>query len=228
MNTNPLPATFAALGLFATSLLGCVTDASDESDEALGSLEAGLDAEVVLTDATAVFTPASRSESGARKHVSNFKWTGAKATVGMGMGKGIYGWTTGRRALGAVSIVGTDATAQRRRLDWRSGRITDFELSDLDAVATPAAIAMTFGEVQLADASLGVDPAEAEPEALGWRVRVPNVDPSRVRALRSTSFHSDDDGINTRQGYHQQRRMAMAKLTIEIRGGEGGGDAARP
>ncbi len=27
-----------------------------------------------------------------KKHVSNFKWTGGKATVGMGMGKGMYTW----------------------------------------------------------------------------------------------------------------------------------------
>jgi len=27
-----------------------------------------------------------------KKHVTNFKWTGAKATVGIGMGKGMYDW----------------------------------------------------------------------------------------------------------------------------------------
>ena len=27
-----------------------------------------------------------------KKHVTNFKWTGGKATVGMGMGKGMYTW----------------------------------------------------------------------------------------------------------------------------------------
>jgi hypothetical protein len=27
-----------------------------------------------------------------KKHVANFKWTGGKATVGMGMGKGMYTW----------------------------------------------------------------------------------------------------------------------------------------
>lgn len=196
----PLCTTVAALFL-AVAPLGCLDDASAESDETVGANEAGLEApaaaDLALTDATVVANDLGPDNT-QRKHVTNFKWTGGKATVGMGMGRGMYQWIEQSSKAGSLSVVGTDERGARRRVDWQVGRVAELDFTDLTVSSprTAAAAALTFEGSTYAEAPLGKDPAAVEAAAVGWRVTVPGVAPSRVLALRSTRFHSDDGGAS--------------------------------
>jgi hypothetical protein len=79
-----------------------------------------------------------------KKHVANIKWTAGKATVGMGMGKGMYDWIHASFKKGYVHkngsfIAGDFNYAAQSRLDFFDALITSVTVPKLDGSSKDAA-----------------------------------------------------------------------------------------
>ena len=77
------------------------------------------------------------------KHVANFHWTPGKATVGMGMGKGMYDWIKASFAQGVSVASGTLATGdfnfkERSLLTFSDALLTAITLPRLDGSSKEA------------------------------------------------------------------------------------------
>jgi hypothetical protein len=73
-----------------------------------------------------------------KKHVANFSWSPGQAKVGIGMGKGLYGWVKASLEQGSARRDGrfTVADAQGKvqsALDIRGGLLTAFTVPECDA-----------------------------------------------------------------------------------------------
>ena len=78
-----------------------------------------------------------------KKHVANIAWTPAHASVGMGMGKGMYEWLKASFDKGATHADGTLATAdfnfkQRSLLSFYQALLTSITVPRLDASSKEA------------------------------------------------------------------------------------------
>ena len=79
-----------------------------------------------------------------KKHVSNFKWTGGKATVGIGMGKGMYDWIKASFDKGYQPKDGQFVAADfdykaQSRIEFFAALITGVTVPKLDGASKDAA-----------------------------------------------------------------------------------------
>ncbi len=79
-----------------------------------------------------------------KKHVSNIKWTPGKATVGIGMGKGMYDWIQAAFDKGYLTKNGAFTSADfnykaMSRLDFMNALITSVTVPKLDGASKDAA-----------------------------------------------------------------------------------------
>jgi tail tube protein gp19 len=79
-----------------------------------------------------------------KKHVSNIKWTPGKATVGIGMGKGMYDWIQAAFDKGYLTKNGSFTSADfnykaMSRLDFMNALITSVTVPKLDGSSKDAA-----------------------------------------------------------------------------------------
>ena len=79
-----------------------------------------------------------------KKHVSNIKWTPGKATIGIGMGKGMYDWIQAAFDKGYLTKNGSFTSADfnykaQSRLDFMNGLITSVTVPKLDGSSKDAA-----------------------------------------------------------------------------------------
>ena len=79
-----------------------------------------------------------------KKHVSNIKWTPGKATVGIGMGKGMYDWIQAAFDKGYLTKNGAFTSADfnykaMSRLDFMNALITSVTVPKLDGSSKDAA-----------------------------------------------------------------------------------------
>src|ERR1700709_1329297 len=79
-----------------------------------------------------------------KKHVSNIKWTPGKATVGIGMGKGMYDWIQAAFDKGYLTKNGAFTSADfnykaMSRLDFMNALITGVTVPKLDGASKDAA-----------------------------------------------------------------------------------------
>jgi hypothetical protein len=79
-----------------------------------------------------------------KKHVSNIKWTPGKATVGIGMGKGMYDWIQAAFDKGYMTKNGAFTSADfnykaMSRLDFMNALITGVTVPKLDGASKDAA-----------------------------------------------------------------------------------------
>jgi hypothetical protein len=93
-----------------------------------------------------------------KKHVSNFKWTGGKATIGIGMGKGMYEWIKASFDKGHQTKSGAFTAAD---FDYKAQSVIEF----YDALITEVTVPKLSGDSKEAayfDVSF-------EPERVKWR-----------------------------------------------------------
>ena len=79
-----------------------------------------------------------------KKHVSNIKWTPGKATVGIGMGKGMYDWINASFRKGYITKNGAFTSGDfnykaQSRLDFMNALITSVTVPKLDGSSKDAA-----------------------------------------------------------------------------------------
>jgi hypothetical protein len=79
-----------------------------------------------------------------KKHVSNIKWTPGKATIGIGMGKGMYDWIQAAFDKGYLTKSGSITSADfnykaQSRMDFQGGLITSVTVPKLDGSSKDAA-----------------------------------------------------------------------------------------
>jgi len=79
-----------------------------------------------------------------KKHVANVKWTPAKATIGIGMGKGMYEWIKAAFDKGYITKTGTFTSADfnykaQSELTFKGGLITSVTVPKLDGASKDAA-----------------------------------------------------------------------------------------
>lgn len=79
-----------------------------------------------------------------KKHVANIKWTAGKATVGVGMGKGMYDWIKAAFDKGYITKNGSFTAADfnykaQSRLDFMNALITSVTVPKLDGSSKDAA-----------------------------------------------------------------------------------------
>src|SRR5256885_15330958 len=78
-----------------------------------------------------------------KKHVANIKWTDGKATIGIGMGKGMYDWNKAAFDKGYVTKNGTFTSADfnykaQSSLTFQNGLITEVTVPKLDGSSKDA------------------------------------------------------------------------------------------
>jgi len=79
-----------------------------------------------------------------KKHVANIKWTDGKATIGIGMGKGMYDWIKAAFDKGYITKNGTFTSADfnykaQSSLTFQNGLITEVTVPKLDGSSKDAA-----------------------------------------------------------------------------------------
>jgi len=95
-----------------------------------------MDADIVSND----LGPDNRQ----KKHVANVKWTPGKATIGIGMGKGMYDWIKAAFDKGYITKNGTFTAADfnykaQSQLSFRDALITSVTVPKLDGASKEAA-----------------------------------------------------------------------------------------
>lgn len=95
-----------------------------------------MDADIVTND----LGPDNRQ----KKHVANVKWTAGKATIGIGMGKGMYDWIKAAFDKGYITKNGTFTAANfdykaQSQLSFRDALITSVTVPKLDGASKDAA-----------------------------------------------------------------------------------------
>jgi hypothetical protein len=183
---------FAVLASALAPLTGCL--AAEETGEPTEANEQAIAGDQILTHATLLGAGTQT------KNVTSIKFTPAKVTIGVGMGKASLGPLLTALETTGISVVGSDAAGARKRVSWDDGQLASLQLPALSAGdSTPLVATMTFEQVDYGDAPLGVDVTYPESTAVGFRVRMPGVDPARVIAVRSSMLTTPDGG-DTWQG----------------------------
>jgi hypothetical protein len=146
-----------------------------------------------------------------KKHVANIKWTPGKATVGIGMGKGMYDWIKAAFDKGVQTRDGTLTSADfdykaQSELTFSAGLITGVTVPKLDGSSKDAAyfdVEFECERVRWAKAS-GDLKGKIGPKQKAWlcsnfKVEIGNLPCSRVASVDSFTWKcavaSDQIGI---------------------------------
>jgi hypothetical protein len=143
----------------------------------------------------------SGTQSAAKKHVASVKWTPGKASVGMAMGKGLYGWIKDAMEKGnsprGGSLKRVDANFHvKASLGFKHARITELSVPKLDGASKePGFFDVGFeAEEVLWDKSDGsVVANKIEPKAKAWlcanfAVQIGDLPCTRVATVDSFSW----------------------------------------
>jgi hypothetical protein len=159
-----------------------------------------------------------------KKHVSNIKWTPGKATVGIGMGKGMYEWIKAAFDKGVKTKDGTLTSADfdykaQSELTFSGALITGVTVPKLDGSSKDAAyfdIEFEAEQVRWAKAS-GDLKGKIGPKQKAWlcsnfRVEIGSLPCNRVASVDSFTWKcavaADQIGI------HREPTKHPAKVTI--------------
>lgn len=136
-----------------------------------------------------------------KKHVATVKWTAGKVSVGMGMGRGMYGWIKqsfdkGTEPKNGRLISGDVNYKAQSALDFESALITEVTVPKLDGSSKDAAyFDITFGSERVRwSKGQGVDiRAKLGPKQKAWlrsnfRVELGNLPCSRIASVDSFTW----------------------------------------
>lgn len=160
-----------------------------------------------------------------KKHVANIKWTPGKATIGIGMGKGMYDWIKAAFDKGYLTKNGSFTAADfnykaQSRLDFMNGLITSVTVPKLDGSSKDAAyFDVEFETEQVRWSKGGGDDIRAKigPKQKAWlcsnfRFELADLPCDRVSSVDSftwkCSVASDQIGI------HREPTKHPAKVTV--------------
>ena len=160
-----------------------------------------------------------------KKHVSNIKWTPGKATVGIGMGKGMYDWIKAAFDKGYVTKNGTFTSADfnykaQSQLTFLNGLITGVTVPKLDGASKDAAyFDIEFDTEQVRWAKGGNEDIRGKvgPKQKAWlcsnfRIEIGGLPCDRIATLDSFTWKcavaSDQIGI------HREPTKHPAKVTV--------------
>ena len=160
-----------------------------------------------------------------KKHVSNIKWTPGKATVGIGMGKGMYDWINAAFDKGYVTKNGTFTSADfnykaQSQLTFLNGLITGVTVPKLDGASKDAAyFDIEFDTEQVRWAKGGNEDIRGKvgPKQKAWlcsnfRIEIGGLPCDRIATLDSFTWKcavaSDQIGI------HREPTKHPAKVTV--------------
>ncbi len=160
-----------------------------------------------------------------KKHVANIKWTAGKATVGIGMGKGMYDWIKQSfdKAYAPKNgwlVSGDFNYKAQTRLDFEDALITEVTCPKLDGSSKDAAyFDVTFEPERVRWAKAGGEDIRAVvgPQQKAWlcsnfRVEIGDLPTSRVATVDSFTWKcaiaADQIGI------HREPTKHPAKVTV--------------
>lgn len=180
-----------------------------------------------------------------KKHVSNIKWTAGKATVGIGMGKGMYDWIKQsfdkayEPKNGWLESGDFNYKAQTR-LDFEDALITEVTVPKLDGSSKDAAyFDVTFEPERVRWAKGGGNDIRSKvgPKQKAWlcsnfRVEIGSLPCSRVASVDSFTWKcaiaSDQIGIHREPTKHPAKvTVPDLKLSISMADHHQWADAAR-
>ena len=167
-----------------------------------------------------------------KKHVSNIKWTPGKATVGIGMGKGMYDWIQAAFDKGYLTKNGAFTSADfnykaMSRLDFMNALITSVTVPKLDGASKDAAYFDVEFEAEQVRWSKGggedirgkIGPKQKAWLCSNFRVEIGGLPCSRVATVDSftwkCSVSADQIGIFREPTKHPAKvTVPEIKLTI--------------
>ncbi len=180
-----------------------------------------------------------------KKHVSNIKWTPGKATVGIGMGKGMYDWIQAAFDKGYLTKNGAFTSADfnykaMSRLDFMNALITSVTVPKLDGASKDAAyFDIEFEAEQVRWSKGGGEDIRGKigPKQKAWlcsnfRVEIGSLPCSRVATVDSftwkCSVSADQIGIFREPTKHPAKvTVPEIKLTISHADHEAWAQAAK-
>jgi hypothetical protein len=160
-----------------------------------------------------------------KKHVANIKWTAGKATVGIGMGKGMYDWIQAAFDKGYLTKNGAFTSADfnykaMSRLDFQNALITSVTVPKLDGGSKDAAyFDIEFEAEQVRWSKGGGEDIRGKigPKQKAWlcsnfRVEIGNLPCNRVATVDSFTWKCAvaPDQI----GIHREHTKHPAKVTV--------------
>jgi hypothetical protein len=181
-----------------------------------------------------------------KKHLANMKWTPGKATIGIGMGKGMYDWIKqsfdAKYAAKNGSLTAADFDyAAQSRLDFQNGLITSVTVPKLDGSSKDAAYFDVEFEVEQVRWSKGggekVNTSKIGPKQKAWlcsnfAVEIGGLPCSRVASVDSftwkQSVAADQIGIFREPTKHPAKvTVPDIKLAISMADYQPWADAAK-
>ncbi|HEY0250662.1 MAG TPA: phage tail protein [Kofleriaceae bacterium] len=180
-----------------------------------------------------------------KKHVSNIKWTPGKATVGIGMGKGMYDWIQAAFDKGYLTKNGAFTSADfnykaMSRLDFMNALITSVTVPKLDGASKDAAYFDVEFEAEQVRWSKGggedirgkIGPKQKAWLCSNFRVEIGSLPCSRVATVDSftwkCSVSADQIGIFREPTKHPAKvTVPEIKLTISHADHEAWAQAAK-
>lgn len=182
----------------------------------------------------------------AKKHVANFAWTSGRATVGVGMGKGMVDWIrqsfdTGSDARsGSVKVADASGRLVKSTLSFTDARITEVTVPRLDASSKDAAyFDIAFDAERVSWSTGGGGSLVQKPGAVrksascsNFRIEIGRLPCARVAAIESFSWQcalaTDPIGIEHEPVKHPAKvTVPDLKLSISAADHAAWSDAAR-
>jgi hypothetical protein len=160
-----------------------------------------------------------------KKHVANIKWTAGKATVGIGMGKGMYDWIQAAFDKGYLTKNGAFTSADfnykaMSRLEFQNALVTSVTVPKLDGSSKDAAyFDIEFEAEQVRWFKAGGEDIRGKigPKQKAWlcsnfRVEIGNLPCNRVATVDSFTWKCAvaPDQI----GIHREHTKHPAKVTV--------------
>ena len=180
-----------------------------------------------------------------KKHVSNIKWTPGKATVGIGMGKGMYEWIRAAFDKGYVTKNGTFTSADfdykaQSQLTFFNALITGVTVPKLDGASKDAAyfdVEFEAEQVRWAKGGGEVIKGKVGPKQKAWlcsnfRVEIGSLPCNRIATVDSFTWKcavaSDQIGIFREPTKHPAKVTTPdIKFSISYADHQAWADAAR-
>ncbi|HSD89668.1 MAG TPA: phage tail protein [Kofleriaceae bacterium] len=180
-----------------------------------------------------------------KKHVSNIKWTAGKATVGIGMGKGMYDWIKqsfdkSYQPKNGWLVSGDFNYKAQTRLDFEDALITEVTVPKLDGSSKDAAyFDITFEPERVRWAKGGGEDIRSTigPKQKAWlcsnfRVEIGDLPCSRVASVDSFTWKcaiaADQIGIHREPTKHPAKvTVPDLKLSISMADHQRWADAAK-
>ena len=160
-----------------------------------------------------------------KKHVATVKWTAGKATVGMGMGQGMYGWIKqsfdkGTEPKNGRLISGDVNYKAQSALDFEGALITEVAVPKLDGSSKDAAyfdITFEAERVRWSKGQGGDIRAKLGPKQKAWlrsnfRVELGNLPCSRIASVDSFTWTCEIGADRT--GISREPTRHPAKVTV--------------